>query len=160
MWILLYHIGHVNWPCKGNERKSTCSGCMGEPGQLPTPSPSSVTRSRWGGGGEMAGRVLFGDPEQGRGVTLASQTRELESHLILARKICGLESHLSSASYFGKSFRQVIWASLSGTSIWRGFIASNSVNIQWVFGMKLKQEKKSKLCIFREPVMSHHRHCI
>jgi hypothetical protein len=22
------------------------------------------------------------------------------------------------------------------------------------------KEKKSKLCIFREPVMSHHRHCI
>ncbi len=53
MWVLLCYIEHVNWPCKGNERKSTCSGCMGEPGQFPAPSPSSVTRSRWGeGGGE------------------------------------------------------------------------------------------------------------
>jgi hypothetical protein len=60
----------------------------------------------------------------GGGFSLASQSRELESHLILASKIRGPESHLSSASYFGKSFRQVIWASLSGTSIWQGFIAS------------------------------------
>jgi hypothetical protein len=72
----------------------------------------------------MADRVLPGGPEQGRGVTLASQSRELESHLILARKIRGLESHLSSASYFGESFRQAILATYSGTSIWRGFIAS------------------------------------
>jgi hypothetical protein len=55
----------------------------------------------------MAGRVLPRGPERGRGVTLASQSRELESHLILARKIRGLESHLGSASYFGKPFRHL-----------------------------------------------------
>jgi hypothetical protein len=72
----------------------------------------------------MAGRALLGDSEWGRGVSLASQSRKLELHPNLASKIRGLESHLSSASYFGKSFRQVIWASFSVTSIWRGFIAS------------------------------------
>ncbi len=76
----------------------------------------------------MVGRVLLGDSERGKGVSLASQSRELESHLILASKIRGLESHLSPASYFGKSFRQVIWTSLSGTSIWRGSVASNFDN--------------------------------
>jgi hypothetical protein len=58
----------------------------------------------------MAGWVLPGNPERGRGVTLASQYRELESHLILARKNRGLESHLSSASYFGELFWQAILA--------------------------------------------------
>jgi hypothetical protein len=67
-----------------------------------------------GGEGGTAGRVFSRGPERGREVTLANQSRELESHLILARKICGLESHLSSASYFGKSLQQAIWASLSG----------------------------------------------
>jgi hypothetical protein len=66
MGMLLYHIRHVNWPCKGNERKSTCSGCRGKPGQFPAPSPSSVMRAEGEGGG-MAGRVLLGDPERGRG---------------------------------------------------------------------------------------------
>ncbi len=50
----------------------------------------------------MVCRVLLGDSERGKGVSLASQSRELESHLILASKIRGLESHLSPASYFGK----------------------------------------------------------
>jgi hypothetical protein len=86
----------------------------------------------------MAGRVLLGDSERGRGVTPASQSRELESHLIMARKIRGLESHLSSASYFGKSLRQAIWASFSGTTIWRGFIASKFGKYSVGFRMKLK----------------------
>jgi hypothetical protein len=86
----------------------------------------------------MAGRVLLGDSERGRGVSLASQSRELESHLILASKIRGLESHLSSASCFGKLFRQVIWTSLSGTSIWLGFMASKFGKYSVGFGMKLK----------------------
>ncbi len=76
--------------CKGNERKSTCLGCTGEPGQFPAPSPLSPLHGAGVGGGEgMAGRVLPGDPKWGRGVTLASQYGELESHLILARKIHG-----------------------------------------------------------------------
>jgi hypothetical protein len=96
----------------------------------------------------MAGWVLLGDPEQGRGVTLASQSRELESHLIPARKIRGLESHLSSASYFGKSFRQVIWASLSGTSIWRGFVASKFNKYSVGFWNEIEVKKRRVNCVY------------
>jgi hypothetical protein len=74
----------------------------------------------------------------GRGVTLASQSRELESHLLLAKKIRGLESHLSSASYIGESFRQAFPASQSGGVS----LQVNSANIQWVLRMKLKQRKE------------------
>ncbi len=90
----------------------------------------------------MAGRVLPRGPERGRGVTLASQSRELESHLILARKIRGLESHLSSASCFGKSFRQATWASLTGISFWRSFITSKFSKYSVGLRMKLKQRKE------------------
>ena len=90
------------------------------------PPPPPLLRGAGGGKGVggMAGRVFLGDPEGGKGVIPASQSRELESHLILARKNRRLESHLSLARYFGKSFWRVIWASLSGTLIWRGFMAS------------------------------------
>jgi hypothetical protein len=109
----------------------------------------------------MAGWVLPGDPEQGRGATLASQSRELESHLILERKIRGLESHLSSASYFGKSFRQAIWASLSGISVWRGFIASKFSKYSVGFKNEIEAKKRRVNCVlFCGPVISHHRHCI
>jgi hypothetical protein len=108
----------------------------------------------------MAGRVMLEDPERGRGVTLASQSCELESHLILARKIRGLESHLSSGSYFGKSFRQAIWASPSGISIWRGFIASKFGKYSVGFKNKIEAKERRVNCVlFRGPVMSHHRHC-
>ncbi len=153
MGILLYHIEHVNWPCKGNERKSTCSGGTGGPGQFPAPSPLlRYAEPVWGGGG-MAGRVLPGNPERGRGVTLASQYRELESHLILARKIRGLESHLSSASYFGKPFKHLNLAGFCCKWIWQ--------IIQRVFKDEIKAKKREVNCVlFRRPVMSHHRHCI
>ncbi len=49
-----------------------------------------------GEGGEWL--ASLGILSGGGGVTLASQSRELESHLILASKIRGLESHLSSAN--------------------------------------------------------------
>ncbi len=77
-----------------------------------------------GGGGNGGRGLVWGSWAGEGGFSLASQSRELESHLILASKIQGLELHLSSASHFGKSFRQVIWASFSCTSIWQGFIAS------------------------------------
>jgi hypothetical protein len=63
------------------------------------------------------------------GVTLASQSRRLESQL-------------SSASYFGKSFWQAIWASFSGTAIWRGFIASKFGKCSVGFRIKLKLRKE------------------
>ncbi len=74
----------------------------------------------------MAGRVLPGDPERGRGVTLASQYRELELHLILERKIRGLESHLSLASYLGKLFGQAIPASQFGGVLLQVNLANHS----------------------------------
>ncbi len=36
---MLYHMGHVNCSCEGNERKSTCSECIGKLGQSPAPTP-------------------------------------------------------------------------------------------------------------------------
>ncbi len=109
----------------------------------------------------MAGRILSRGPERGRGVSLASQSRKLESHLILARKIRGLESHLSSASYFGTSFQQAIWASLSGISIWRGFLASKFSKYSVGFKNEIKAKKRRVNCVlFRGPVISNHRRCI
>ncbi len=82
----------------------------------------------WGGGRGIAN--LPGNPERGEDVTLASQYCELESHLILARKNRGLESHLSSISYFG-------------ISIWRGFIAGKFGRfIQRFLRLKLKHRKE------------------
>ncbi len=57
------HIRICSHSCKGNESKSTCSGCIGEPGH--SPPPSSVGGGAGGGGG-MADRVLPGDSEGGR----------------------------------------------------------------------------------------------
>jgi hypothetical protein len=75
----------------------------------------------------MVGRVLLGDSERGKGVSLASQSRELESHLILASKIRGLESHLSSASYFGKFFWQAIPAPQFGGVLLQANLADHLV---------------------------------
>jgi hypothetical protein len=76
---------------------------------LPPPPPPTLRGAGGGRGvGRMAGRVLSEDPERGRGVfSLASQSRKLESHLIL-------ESHLGSASNFGELFWQIILASHLG----------------------------------------------
>jgi hypothetical protein len=72
---------------KGNESKSTCSGCVGGPGRLPAPPPCSVDGAAGGGGG-MAGRVLPGDSEQGRG-DLWQASRELKWQVFLAIKFGG-----------------------------------------------------------------------
>ncbi len=153
-------MGHINCSCEGNERKSTCSGCMVKPGQSPAPSPSSVTRSRWGGG--AGGRPgLEWRFWAGKGGSLASQYRELESHLFLASKIHGWESHLNSASCCGRLFWWVILASPSSTLIWRVFMASECGKYSVGFlEQDWSKEKRSKLCIFRGPVILHHKYCI
>jgi hypothetical protein len=85
----------------------------------------------------MAGRVLPGDPERERGVTLASKYREPDSHLILARKNRGLESHLTSASYFCKLFWQAILAPQFGRF-------SPQVNLAGDYSAGFKDETKQK----------------
>jgi hypothetical protein len=65
-----YVAVHEMW----KERKSTCSVCVGGPGRLPAPSPALLAEP-WGGGGGLAGWVLPGDFEQGRGGSLASKPR-------------------------------------------------------------------------------------
>ena len=73
----------------------------GRAGSVSHPLPLLSYAKPVGGGGGNGRPGLARGPERGRGVTLASQSRELESHLFLASKIHGLESHLGSASYFG-----------------------------------------------------------
>jgi hypothetical protein len=69
---MLCHIRICNHSCEGDESKSTCSGCMGEPGQSPAPSPLlRYAELLGGGGGRVAGQVLPGD--SGKGGSLASQ---------------------------------------------------------------------------------------
>ncbi len=59
---------------KGNESKSTCSGCVGGPGRLPALSPLLRWRSCWGGGeGWRAGSCL--GIWAGKGGSLASKPR-------------------------------------------------------------------------------------
>ncbi len=55
-------------------------------GSVPRPLPPFLRHAELVGRGGIAGRVLPGNPEQGRGVILASHYRELGSHLILARE--------------------------------------------------------------------------
>ncbi len=126
---MLYHMGHVNCSCEGNERKSTCSGCIGELGQSPAPSPSSVTRSRWGGGGGMAGRVFLGDSERGRGFSGKSIPRAGIALVKTAGWSRTWVRQVISASQLGKPFRHINSA---------GFFGRYSVG----FWMKLKQRKE------------------
>ncbi len=134
---MLYEI--CKMICEGKERKSTCSGCIGEPGQSPAPSPLLRHVEPVGGRGEewWAGSCL-GILSGERGFSLASQFRELESHLILASKNRGLESHLGLASCFGGLFWQAFQAHQFGGVLWQ----VNLAIIQWVFGIRLKPRKE------------------
>ncbi len=96
----------------GKERKSTCSRCVGGPGRLPAPSPPLRWRSRGGGGG-LAGRVLPGDFEQGRG-DLWQASRELKWQVFLASNFGGLFSRVNPADFHGRIFWRVIMAHLFG----------------------------------------------
>jgi hypothetical protein len=102
-----YVAFHEMW----KERKSTCSICVGGPGRPPAPSPPLR------GGGRVAGRVLPGDFEQGRGV-LWQASRELKWQAFLASKFGGLFSQVNLADFHGKIFWRVILAHLFGGSFW------------------------------------------
>jgi hypothetical protein len=153
-----------NWPCKGNESKSTCLGCFGRLGWLPAPSPlfSVTRRRRGGGGGGIAGWVLPGNSERGRGVTLASLFCGLRSRLILAEENRVFIPRSKRASQFGISFWLLHSADFFRGSIWQiHSVGKFGKFIQRVLEKgKQSKEKKSKACIFCRPVMSHHRHCI
>jgi hypothetical protein len=75
----------------------------------------------WGGGG-LAGRVLLGDFEQGRG-DLWQASRELKWQIFLASKFGGLFSWVNPADFHGKIFWQVILAHLFGGSFWHIYLA-------------------------------------
>ena len=100
------------------ESKSTCTRCVGGPGQLPTPSPCSADGAVGGGGGEgWQSYVLPGDLERGRGdlwlVNLAGHVR-------------GWIWRVSTARHFGGSAWRVSLAVQVGSFI------------QWVFKGKRK----------------------
>jgi hypothetical protein len=151
--------GYVTIHEKGNESKSTCSRCVGGPCRLPAPSPCSVGGAVGGGGG-MAGRVLPGDFEQGRG-DLWQASRELKWRVFLASKFGGFKSRVNpagchgrffwrviSAGYFGGSFWRVILAGHFGAFIWRVFMAKEKSG----FLKKRKAKEKEEKCILSRPV--------
>ena len=106
----------------GKESKSTCSICVGGPGRLPAPSPRSVGGAVGGEGGGLAGHVLPGDFERGRG-DLWQASRELKWLDFLASKFGGLFSRVNPADFHGKIFWRVILAHLFGGSFWRIYLA-------------------------------------
>ena len=82
-------------------------------GPAPCPLPPLRWRSRGGGWGGLAGRVLPGDFEQGRG-DLWQASRELKWQIFLASKFDGLFSRVNPADFHGKIFWRVILAHLFG----------------------------------------------
>ncbi len=96
---------------------------MGGPGRLPAPSPGSVGGAARGGGG-VAGQVLPGSFEQGRG-DLWQASRELKWRVFPASWrvfIAGESSRLPwqifLAGHFGGLFLRVILAHLFGGFSW------------------------------------------
>jgi hypothetical protein len=151
---MLCHTRICYHSCEGNESKSACSGCMGEPGHSPAPSPLlRCSELLGGGGGWRAGSCL--GILSGEGGFAASQYRELKWRLFLASKFHGLKSHLNPASCHDGLFWRVILAGEFSTFIWRVFMASKSSG----FKRNQSKEKRSKLCIFCGPVESHYKHC-
>ena len=125
---MLYHMRYVNkMICEGKERKSTYSRCIVEPGHSPTPSPLLCYTEPVGGGGEgVAGRVLPGDSERGRGGSLASKSRELKWRLFLASKFIGIKWCINLASFHVGFYWRVSLVGYFGAFIWRVFMASKS----------------------------------
>jgi hypothetical protein len=70
----------------------------------------------------LAGRVLPGDFEQGRG-DLWQASHELKWQVFLASKFARLFSRVNPADFHGKIFWQVILAHLFGGSFWRIYLA-------------------------------------
>ncbi len=129
----------------------------------PPPPPSPPLRGAgMGGRGGIAGRVLPGNSERGRGVTLASLFSRLKLCLILAEENRVFIPRNKMASQFGISFWRFHSADFIRGSIWQIYSAGKFGKfIQRVLEKEIKAKKrKVKVCIFCRPVMSHHRHCI
>ncbi len=76
----------------------------------------------------MAGRVLPGDFEQGRG-DLWQASRELKWRVYPASKFGGFLSRVNPAGCPGKHFWRVISAGYFGTFIWRVFMANETSGV-------------------------------
>ena len=111
----------MKWGKKGKVPFNMC----GWAGPATCPLPPAPLAELWGGGG-LAGRVLPGDFEQGRG-DLWQGSRELKWQIFLASKFGGLFSRVNPADFHGKIFLRVSLAHLVGhfgTFIWRVFISN------------------------------------
>ncbi len=87
------------------ERRSTCSGCMGGPGRLPSPPPAPLPEP-WGGeGGEPAGRVLPGILSREGG--------------IFACELGGSHSRVDMANLYGRCWRRRSRVCYFSILIWR-----------------------------------------
>ena len=84
-------------------------------GPAPCPLPLAPFAELFGGGGGLAGWVLPGDFEQGRG-DLWQASRELKWQIFLASKFGGLFSRVNPAGCHGEIFWRVILAHLFGGS--------------------------------------------
>jgi hypothetical protein len=144
---MLCHIRICNHSCEGNESKSTCSGCLGEPGQSPAPSPLLRWRSCWGGE-EGGGPGLAWGFWAGKGGSLASKYPSCNGSYFW---------RLNSAGWNRTLIRQVATADFSGGSFWRVILAHLFGGFPWQvnqssFKEKQSKEKRSKLCTFSGPV--------
>ncbi len=122
-------------------------------GPAPRPLPPLLRHMElvWGEGGVWWAGSCLGTLSGGGGllwqVNSARWNRAWFSQRKTAPPFRGLEWRPDSATYFGISiWRYLPWVNLA--DLFRGF-----------WKMKSKQRKKSKLCIFCRPVISHHRHC-
>ena len=115
-------------------------------GPAPCPLPLLRWRSCWGGGG-VAGRVLPGDFEQGRG-----EASKLKWQIFLVSKFGGLFSRVNPAGCHGKIFWRVILAHLFS----RFFIVNETSKLQCLKKRKRKEKGKYNQWICK----LHHEHCI
>ena len=89
--------------------RSTCTGCVGGPGRLPTPSPRSAAGAGGGGGGEAGELCPAWGSCAGKGGSLASEFGVSHSCVDLA-------------CFYGKTFLRVCLAGLYGGSSWRIYL--------------------------------------
>ncbi len=108
-------------------------------GPAPCPLPPAPLAEPWGGGG-LAGRVLPGDFEQGRG-DLWQASRELKWQVFLASKFGGLFLRVNPADFHGKIFWRVIFAHLFGGSFWRIYLAGFHSNETSKFKARRKEKE-------------------